>query len=90
MSMGLPTPVRLSVSADQRLSAISARNGVSKAELIRLAVDNFLQEIEHSGSIQFTKRIENPAPEPIAAEADPSRTIRTIPRPPITYKKRRK
>lgn len=88
--MGLPIPVRLSVLADQRLNAIAARNGVSKAELIRLAVDSFLLEIERTGSIEFTKRIENPVSEPMVAEDEPGHTIKTIPMPSKSYKDRRK
>ncbi len=90
MSLGLPIPVRLTVTADQRLTAIAARNGTTKAELIRLAVDNFLREIEHSGSIEFTKRIENPQPEPMVAEEGSSHTVRGAPGPSRRYKTRRR
>lgn len=89
MSFGLPIPVRLTANADQRLNAIAARNGTTKAELIRLAVDNFLREIETSGSIEFTKRIENSASEPMAAEEGPGHTVKIIPGPSRRYKARR-
>jgi hypothetical protein len=88
MSMGTPIPVRFTVLADHRLSAIALRNGVSKAELIRLAVDNFLREIEHSGSMEFIKRIDNPVP--MAAEEVPERTIKTTPVQSRSYKNRRR
>ena len=52
MSLGDPIPVRFSEAADQRLSEVARRSGLSKAELIRLATDEFLARVAKSGVIE--------------------------------------
>ena len=45
-------PVRFTESADRGLAEVSRRSGLSKAELIRLATDEFLQRVTRSGVIE--------------------------------------
>lgn len=52
MSLGDPIPVRFSVAADQRLADVARRSGLSKAELIRLATDEFLERVVRKGMIE--------------------------------------
>jgi hypothetical protein len=54
MSLGTPIPVRLSASADSALSAVANSSGLKKAELIRIAVDEFLTQTAKTGVITQT------------------------------------
>jgi hypothetical protein len=51
VSLGTPIPVRFNGDADQRLNAIAEKSGLSKAELIRIATDEFLHKVEETGEI---------------------------------------
>ena len=51
MALSDPIPVRFSSTADMELGLFSASSGLSKAELIRIAVDDFLRKTEQTGEI---------------------------------------
>lgn len=62
MSLSDPIPVRFSEETDARLSRMAERSGLSKAELIRLATDDYLEKISSTGQIVQTIRLrEEPA-----------------------------
>jgi predicted DNA-binding protein len=44
-------PVRLANETDARLASLASRSGLSKAELIRLAVDAYMEQVEETGEI---------------------------------------
>lgn len=67
-----PTPVRFSAAADRRLGELADANGMTKAELIRLCVDRFIQEIERTGKIEINQVVHSVEPVPI-----PKRTKRS-------------
>lgn len=64
-----PTPVRLSEDVDTRLGELAKHNGVTKAHLIRLCVDRFLDEIERSGGVDVTHRITIDRDDPVPKTA---------------------
>ena len=51
MALSDPIPVRFSARADTALASISERSSLSKAELIRIAVDEFLHKTNETGEI---------------------------------------
>jgi hypothetical protein len=51
MALSDPIPVRFSSQADANLGRVSAASGLSKAELIRIAVDSFLIKTQETGEI---------------------------------------
>jgi len=51
MALSDPIPVRFSIRADNALALISERSSLSKAELIRIAVDEFLHKTNETGEI---------------------------------------
>ena len=51
MALSDPIPVRFSTPADSGLASVSSRTGLSKAELTRIAVDQFLENVELTGEI---------------------------------------
>jgi len=51
MALSDPIPVRFSEAADSGLAAISASTGISKAELVRIAVSDFLTRVAETGEI---------------------------------------
>ena len=58
-----PTQVRFSAHADQRLGELSDANGMTKAELIRLCVERFLNEVERTGKIEI-RQVVHDSPKP--------------------------
>lgn len=64
-----PVPVRFSAEADARLGRLADRNGIKKAELIRICVEKFLDEVERTGKIEVTQTILSDAPAPKARAA---------------------
>ena len=61
MAVTKPIPVRFTAHADQRLSSLSSRNGMKKAELIRIAVDKMLCEVEKTGRLDYSMSFAAPA-----------------------------
>lgn len=55
-----PMQVRFSAEADRRLGAVAEANGLTKAEVIRICVDNFLADLERSGEIPVTMVVKDP------------------------------
>ena len=51
MALSDPIPVRFSQTADAGLGEIASRTGLSKAELIRIATDEFLEKTNRTGEI---------------------------------------
>ena len=51
MALSDPIPVRFSETADSGLAAISSSTGISKAELVRIAVTDFLARVAETGEI---------------------------------------
>jgi hypothetical protein len=51
MALSDPIPVRFSAGADQGLADISGKTGMSKAELVRIAVSEFLVRVAETGEI---------------------------------------
>jgi len=60
MALSKPIPVRISERADQRLAEIAESNGMTKAELMRLCVDRFLNEVESTGRIEISQVVHDP------------------------------
>lgn len=62
--MADPIPVRFRDEADARLSRVALRARMSKAELIRIAVDDFLDKVQATGQIVQTVILDAAADEP--------------------------
>jgi hypothetical protein len=60
MALSKPTPVRFSQAADQRLGEVAETNGMTKAELVRLCVEKFLDEVESTGKISIQQVVYAP------------------------------
>lgn len=56
-----PIPVRFSETVDAKIGRIAEANGMTKAEIIRLAVDRAIAEIEHSGRIEVLQVVNSPS-----------------------------
>ena len=67
MALADPIPVRFRDESDARLSGVSSRSRMSKAELIRIAVDEFLDRVEQSGEIVQRVMLDAPSDLPIPA-----------------------
>jgi len=52
-----PISIRFSAETDAKLGRLADRNGIKKAELIRLCVEKFLNEIDATGRIEVTQTI---------------------------------
>lgn len=80
MAFADPIPVRFTEETDRGLAGVSASTGLSKAELIRIATDEFLARTAKEGKITktfyiaetsgdhspATQNFSSPAPEPPA------------------------
>lgn len=97
MALADPIPVRFSAPTDDGLEAISEKTGIKKAELVRIAVAQFLDRVAETGEI--VQRIKVPAfikphdgfdpPEARVAEEPPKHGDQAAdpPRKPVKYKK---
>lgn len=65
VAMADPIPVRFRDEADTKLSGVALRARMSKAELIRIAVDEFLDKVEASGEIVQRVILDAPIAEPL-------------------------
>jgi predicted DNA-binding protein len=67
MALNEAIPVRFSSDITARLKAVSDRSGVAVAHLIRMATEDFLNRVEHSGRITIdvsARRRRYPKPVP--------------------------
>jgi hypothetical protein len=64
-----PISIRFSDETDSKLGRLADRNGIKKAELIRICVEKFLDEVERTGKIEVTQTILSDAPAPKARAA---------------------
>lgn len=75
--MADPIPVRFRDEADVKLSRVSLRSRMSKAELIRIAVDDFLDKVEQTGQIVQTVVLDAAGDEPLPARREVDYTLRS-------------
>lgn len=54
MSLTAVVPIRFDVETDARLGRISRNSGLTKADLIRRATEDFLDKIERTGEIKIS------------------------------------
>jgi predicted DNA-binding protein len=90
MGLRKPIPLRITETADARLSRMSLRSGMTKAELIRLAVDEFLSEVEKTGKIVQTVRLAEDVAQYNAKTQNFTSAPVGAPTEPAHYKRRRK
>lgn len=80
--MADPIPVRFRDEADSKLSGVALRARMSKAELIRIAVDEFLDKVEASGEIVQRVILDAPCAEPLPPKRKVSYAQASQPKPP--------
>lgn len=56
MALSAAVQVRFPEATETRLDAVARRSGLAKSDLIRRAVDEFLDEVERTGSVSFPVR----------------------------------
>ena len=54
MSLTAVVPIRFDSETDARLGRVSQRSGLTKADLIRRATEDFLNQIERTGEIKIS------------------------------------
>lgn len=59
MALNQPIPVRFEAHSEARLNALAHRFGLKTADLIRLAVSQFIQEADRTGKLILNARIED-------------------------------
>jgi hypothetical protein len=88
MALSDPIPVRFTAKADDGLALISLKTGMSKAELIRIAVDEFIARVEQSREIVFRVYLDgSPPPRHLAPTPHINEHPDTGPAPPVVGRK---